>query len=264
MTRTRSIAWLARKRARSVGGVRILFYHRISDEKDVLAVSTRAFATQMAFLAEQGFRGIDVAELGRHLAEGGDDPSLIGVSFDDGYLDVAEHAATALASFGFTASVFVATAVTRGEARFSWYERQPPLIPWERIAELDRNSPLRFEAHTRTHPNLLQVDDIRAREEIAGGKRELEERLGRSVDAFCYPAGLFGPRERAIVADAGFRTAVSCEPGANTPRTDPLALHRIQVDATDRLIDIRAKVGGGHDTPPRARAAWRRLRHGVE
>ena len=259
----RSIAWLVRNRERSAGGVRILFYHRISDEKDVLAVSPRAFEMQMAFLAEHGFRGIDVADLGRHLAGGRDDPSLIGISFDDGYLDVAEHATSVLERLGFTASVFVSTAVTRGEARFSWYERQPPLIPWERIVSLDRNSPLRFEAHTRTHPNLVRVDADRAREEIVGGKRELEEQLGRSVDAFCYPAGLFGRREREIVAEAGFRTAVSCEPGSNTSRTDPLALHRIQVDATDRLIDIRAKVGGGHDTPPRARAAWRRLQHGA-
>jgi peptidoglycan/xylan/chitin deacetylase (PgdA/CDA1 family) len=229
-----------------------------------LAVSPRAFAAQMAFLAERGFRGVDVAELGRRLAEDGDDPSLIGLSFDDGYLDVAQNATATLDRFGFTASVFVATEVTSGIARFGWYEQQPPLIPWTQIVELDRASPFRFEAHTRTHPNLLHVDDARAHDEIAGGKRELEERLGREVDAFCYPAGFFGPRERAIVADAGFRTAVSCEPGVNTRRTDPLSLHRIQVDATDRLIDIRAKVGGGHDTPLRARAAWRRLRHGVE
>jgi peptidoglycan/xylan/chitin deacetylase (PgdA/CDA1 family) len=263
MTRGRSVAWVVRRRDGAAPGSRILFYHRISDDTDVLAVKPRAFAAQMAFLAEHGFRGIDVAQLGRHLAEGGDDPSLVGISFDDGYLDVAERAAPVLDRYGFTASVFVATAVTSGEATFSWYERQPPLIPWEQVVELDRNSPLRFEAHTRTHPNLLRVDDARAREEIAGGKHELEERLGRTVDAFCYPAGLFGARERGIVAEAGFRTAVSCEPGTNTPRTDPLALHRIQVDATDRLIDIRAKEGGGHDTAPRARAAWRRLRHGA-
>ena len=130
------------------------------------------------------------------------------------------------------------------------------------MIELDGDSPLRFEAHTRTHPNLLRLDDERLREEIAGGKADLEERLGRTVDVFCYPAGLFGARERAVVAESGFPLAVSCEPGTNTVATDPLALHRIQIDASDSLLDVRAKLFGGHDAPPRLRATWRRLRYG--
>ncbi|HEY4413967.1 MAG TPA: polysaccharide deacetylase family protein, partial [Gaiellaceae bacterium] len=146
---------------------------------------------------------------------------------------------------------------------FTWYRQPPPLIPWERVVELDRSSPLRFEAHTRTHPNLCVLDDGRVRDEIAGGKADLEERLGRIVDAFCYPAGLFGPRERALVEDAGFRTAVSCEPGVNTRATDPLALRRIQIDASDTLLDFRAKLLGGHDAPLRLRTAWRRRRYGA-
>jgi peptidoglycan/xylan/chitin deacetylase (PgdA/CDA1 family) len=221
----------------------------------------RKFAHQMALLAETGFRGVGVAEVGRLLASGNAAPSLVGLSFDDGFLDVAEHAAPVLERLGFTASVFLATAVTSGDASFSWYKRQPPLIPWSDVVELDRASPLRFEAHTRTHPNLLRVDDARAHDEIVGGKQELEDRLGRTVEAFCYPAGLFGPRERALVSEAGFRTAVSCEPGVNSMRTDPLALHRIQIDARDSLLDFRAKLHGGHDAPLRLRTAWRTLRY---
>jgi peptidoglycan/xylan/chitin deacetylase (PgdA/CDA1 family) len=114
-----------------------------------------------------------------------------------------------------------------------------------------------------THPNLLTVDDARARSEIGDSKRALEARLGRPVEAFCYPAGLFGPRDRELVAQAGFRVAVSCEPGVNGPSTDRLALRRIQIDSRDRLIDFRAKLGGGHDEPLPLRAFYRRLRYGT-
>lgn len=258
----RSLVWLARSRGKPAEGTRILFYHRVADDRDVLAVRTAAFEEQMALLARLGYRGVDVAELARLLAAGANDPSVVGLSFDDGYLDVAEHAAPVLERHGFTASVFISTDVTSGTASFTWYSQQPPLIPWERVVELDGRSPLRFEAHTRTHPNLLRVDDDRARDEIAGGKADLEARLGRPVDVFCYPAGLFGARERALVADAGFRAAVSCEPGVNDADTDPFALHRIQVDARDSLLDVRAKLSGGHDTPLRLRTAWRRFRYG--
>jgi len=265
VTHARSAWWLARPGSRRAGaaGARILFYHRVSRDRDVLAVDPGRFADQMALAERLGFRGVDVAELGQRLAGGEDVSSLVGLSFDDGYLDVAEWAAPVLERHGHTASVFVATAVTSGDATFSWYRTQPPLIPWERVVELDRTSPLRFEAHTRTHPNLCALDDDRAREEIAGSKRDLEERLGRTVDAFCYPAGLFGERERALAAEAGFRTAVSCEPGVNTRATDPLALHRIQIDASDSLLDFRAKLLGGHDAPLRIRSAWRRRRYGA-
>jgi peptidoglycan/xylan/chitin deacetylase (PgdA/CDA1 family) len=109
----------------------------------------------------------------------------------------------------------------------------------------------------------LTVDDARAADEIAGSKRELEERLGRRTTVFCYPAGLFGARERELVARAGFDAAVSCEPGANDASTDRFALRRIQVDHRDAEVDVRAKAAGGHDTPLPLRAVWRRVRYGM-
>lgn len=215
----------------------------------------------MALLARAGLRAVDLGEFVDALARDGA-AGLVGLSFDDAYLDVAEHALPALEEHGFTATVFVATAVTDGTTRFTWYDEQPPLIPWPEIERLDGGA-LRFEAHTITHPNLLGLDDAEAREEIAGSKRILEERLGRRVRGFCYPGGLFGPRERALVAEAGFDYAASCEPGRNDRATDVLALRRIQVDHRDALLDFRAKLGGGHDTPPPLRRAYRRLRYGA-
>jgi peptidoglycan/xylan/chitin deacetylase (PgdA/CDA1 family) len=173
---------------------------------------------------------------------------------------VAEHALPELERHGFRASVFVATAVADGRATFSWYERQPPVLGWAEIVALDRDSPLRFEAHTVTHPDLQALDRVTAAAEIGGSKVALESRLGRAVDGFCYPGGLFGPRERALVAAAGFSFATSCAPGANLPGEDPLALRRIAVDARDRLVDFRAKVEGAADRSSLARDAYRRVR----
>jgi peptidoglycan/xylan/chitin deacetylase (PgdA/CDA1 family) len=263
ITRSRSLLWLAGGARSKEGFLRILFYHRVSEDADELAVTPARFRSQMEFLAASGLRGVDVtAAWARYVA--GEPPSgLVGLSFDDGYLDVAETALPILAELGFSATVFVSTGVTEGDAAFTWYEAQPALIGWERMAELDREGTLRFEAHTITHPNLLTLSDEEARNEIEGSKAELERRLGREVTAFSYPAGLFGEREKRLVAAAGYRVAVSCEPGGNTRDTDPLALHRIQIDHRDAAVDFRAKAGGGHDRPPAARALWRRVRYGV-
>lgn len=262
-TRARSLAWARRMRERvDESGLRILFYHRISDDPDELAVGRRAFRQQMDYLASESYRVVNVVEA-VDLVEGGEQlQRAIGLSFDDGYLDVAEEALPLLADRGFRATVFVAPAVVDGWARFSWYEAQPPLLGWEEIVELDREGTLSFEAHSLTHPNLTALRDTAAREEIVGSKAALEARLGRPVQAFSYPSGLFGIRERELVAAAGFRYAVSCEPGLNTRATDRLALRRRQVDARDTLLDFRAKVGGGHDTPLPLRGVYRRRRYG--
>lgn len=263
VTRARSALWLARSRGSAdESGLRILFYHRVSDDRDELAVPPRRFREQMDYLAGAGYEVVDIVQLADLLDAGEVPERTVGLNFDDGYLDVAEHALPVLADYGFRATVFVATGVTDGRASFAWYLRQPSLLGWAEIAELDRGDTLEFEAHSVTHPNLLAVDDRRAAAEIEGSKHELEARLGRPVTALSYPAGLFGERERRLAREAGYRVAVSCEPGVNLPQTDRFALRRRQIDARDRLLDFRAKVSGGHDTPLPLRRAYRRLRYG--
>lgn len=262
-TRARSLAWARRPSPEAPErGIRILFYHRVADDRDELAVSRRAFREQMDYLASEAYRVVDVLEAVELLDAEEPPARTIGLSFDDGYLDVAEEALPLLADRGFRATVFVAPAVVDGWARFQWYGNQPAVLGWEEIVELDRDGTLRFEAHSLTHPNLTMLRDPAAREEIVGSKVALEERLGRKVDVFSYPAGVFGPRERELVVSAGFRAAVSCEPGINTPATDRFALHRRQIDARDTLLDFRAKVGGGHDSPLPLRSVYRRSLYG--
>lgn len=259
-TRGRSLAWLARGRPPAPRGLRILFYHRVADDRDELAVVPRTFAAQMDELASAGLRAVDVTTAIAAL-DAGEEAGLVALSFDDGYADVAQHALPELERHGFSATVFVATAVVDGRASFSWYERQPAVLGWDEIAALDGGA-LRFESHTATHPNLLVLDDADARAEIEDGKRELEARLGRPSTVFCYPAGLFGPREARLVRAAGYAAATSCEPGVNGPDADRFALRRTQVDARDGRLDFRAKLAGAHDAPPPLRAAWRRARYG--
>ena len=263
ITRTRSAWWLVRSRGRpDRGGIRILFYHRVSDDDDALAVSPRRFAEQMELLARSGFEVVDLAGAVELLEAGTAPPDVVALNFDDGFRDVGENALPVLERFGFKATVFLPTGVIDGTASFLWYAEQPAMLSWEEVVELDGAGTLRFEAHTVTHPNLLLLDDEASRWEIAQSKLALEKRLGRTVDAFCYPAGLFGPRERGFVEGAGYRVAVSCEPGVNRPGGDPLALRRRQIDPRDRRLDFRAKVGGGHDTPLPLRGLYRRVRYG--
>jgi peptidoglycan/xylan/chitin deacetylase (PgdA/CDA1 family) len=265
LTRARSAAWLLRAAGRHPErGVRIVMYHRVSDARDQLAVTPRRFREQMELLASEGYRVVGVSEAADLAASGELPERTLGLTFDDGYRDVAVNALPVLAEYGFRATVFVATGVTDGRRKFDWYREQPPVLGWDEVVGLDRAGTLEFEAHTVTHPNLLALDDEAAGAEIWESKGELEEHLGRPVTVFAYPAGLFGERERRLVGAAGFRFAVSCEPGLNGPATHPLALRRRQIDARDSLLDFRAKIEGGHDKPLPLRALYRRRRYGME
>jgi peptidoglycan/xylan/chitin deacetylase (PgdA/CDA1 family) len=263
-TLARSLVWHVRGRQDNVnGGLRIIFYHRVSSDRDELAVTPSRFSEQMDFLAANGYSVVRVSQAAELLASGHVPPRTLGLCFDDGYRDIAENALPILRAHGFGATVYVASGVIDGRYSFGWYERQPSLLDWDEIVELDREGIFRFGAHTISHPNLLALDEGVAFEEISLSKSALEERIGREVLSFSYPAGLFGERERGLVERAGFSLAVSCEPGVNRAETDRLSLRRIQIGPRDRLVDFRAKVGGGHDAPPRTRALYRRLRYGA-
>ena len=265
LTRARSMAWRTRTRGRcDASGLRILLYHRVSDDDDPLSLAPRRFREQMAYLAALGYTAVDLMSAVAMLDAGELPPQVLGLTFDDGFIDVRDEALPVLAEHGFRATVFVTTGVTDGRRPFPWYAAgQPPVLGWDEITALDRGGTLRFEAHTVSHPNLLSVDDAAARAEIADSRGELEQHLGRPVTAFAYPAGLYGERERRLVAEAGYTVGVTCEPGVNLASTDRLLLRRRQIDRGDSLLDFRAKIGGGHDTPLPMRGLYRRLRYGA-
>ena len=265
-TRVRSALWLLRTSGRIPrDGLRILFYHRVSADGDELSVSPRRFREQMAALAETGLEVVDVVEATRRLFMTGSTPvGVVGLSFDDGYRDVAEEALPVLERHGFRATVFVATGLIDRTTPVTWCRGvAPALLSWPEIRNLDRLGALRFEAHSLTHRNLLSLDDREAWVEIAHAKEVLEGRLEREVDAYCYPGGLMTERELAFAQEAGYKLAVSCEPGANYPDADRFALRRLQIDARDTLLDFRAKLGGGHDSALPGRTLYRRLRYGA-
>jgi peptidoglycan/xylan/chitin deacetylase (PgdA/CDA1 family) len=262
LTKARSLAWDYRPGPPAAsGGFRILFYHRVSDDRDLLAVTPADFRRHMDMLADERFAVLDLLTAWQALGRGELPPRAIVLNFDDGYRDFAEQAWPVLREHGFPATVFIAPGLVDGTARMSWYQRQPPLLSWADIGGLQRQG-VRFEPHTMTHPNLGVLGDDEVWQEIADSRAVLEQRLGGRRVAFCYPGGRAGERERRTVADAGLLLGVGCEPGMVDASTDPRWLPRIAVGRYDGVRDVRAKAEGGHDRPLPGRDVYRTLRYG--
>ncbi len=179
-TRARSAAWLMRTRGRlDTSGLRILFYHRVSDDRDELAVTPKAFTEQMDYLASESYRVVDVLTAIDLLDSGEPLARTVALSFDDGYLDIADHALPILSERGFRATVFVSPAVTDGRTSFTWYREQPALLTWEDILELDRDGTLALRGAHADPPQLART----RHEHRTGGDRGLESRSSRIASA---------------------------------------------------------------------------------
>jgi peptidoglycan/xylan/chitin deacetylase (PgdA/CDA1 family) len=79
-------------------------------------------------------------------------------------------------------------------------------LSWPMLAEMQRGG-LTVGSHTRTHALLTRESAARMLEETAGARRELESRLGTTIDHFAYPDGAFDTETVETVARAGYRFA---------------------------------------------------------
>lgn len=88
-------------------------------------------------------------------------------------------------------------------------------------------------AHTRSHPHLALLSAEHHEDEVSGSRRDLEEILGEPVEHFAYPnpggGGAVPDAAREAVRRAGFRTAVTSNPGPLEPGIDLLRIPRLGV-----------------------------------
>jgi peptidoglycan/xylan/chitin deacetylase (PgdA/CDA1 family) len=138
----------------------------------------------------------------------------------------------------------------------------PANLSLAEAAALDRHPLVAIGAHSLSHPVLANESDAEAERQIRGSVEQLTGLLGRPVRHFAYPngaAGLdYGPREQALLAAAGIELAFATDSGYVSSNTDPLAIPRAGLAASDR------------ETPPWILAkllllpVWDRLRQDEE
>lgn len=206
--------------------VPILTYHHVgipSGKWRLNTVSEKSFEFQMSFLKRHGFHVISFADLqdgiqrGRLFAR-----NDVVLQFDDGYEDNYKYAFPVLKKYGFPASIFL----------ISDKIGTPNFLTWDEIKEMEKYGIL-AGAHTRHHVYLPTQTLEKARDEIAGSKKIIEDHLGHSIDYFCYPTGGFTEETKALVKSAGYKAAVTTNRGKDRFNIDLFELKRIHMRNAD-------------------------------
>jgi peptidoglycan/xylan/chitin deacetylase (PgdA/CDA1 family) len=110
-------------------------------------------------------------------------------------------------------------------------ENQRVMMTWNQARKLAAQGHI-VGSHTMTHPNMAHVrGDGELREEFVLSKERLEQELGQPAIHFSYPCPIldphWSPRTVDLSRQAGYRTAVTTNPGLVRQGDDPLTLHRI-------------------------------------
>jgi peptidoglycan/xylan/chitin deacetylase (PgdA/CDA1 family) len=220
-------------------GLPILTYHKLGPRPagvkiKGLYVSQNLFERQMAELAKlkmvvPGYgKSLEVPAPSRTVA----------LTFDDGFVNVLQYGLKPLSKHGFRAIEFLVAdrlggwnewEILQGEAR-------------EKLMDISQAKEWlaaghEIGSHTLTHLFLTRIKPEQAREEIFASKKKLEDLFGISIRHFCHPYGDWNEAIRDLVIEAGYESACTTQPGANTVETSRFELKRFT--ARHRSISIR-------------------------
>lgn len=98
------------------------------------------------------------------------------------------------------------------------------IATWEDLGSMDPRI-VTVGSHTLTHAILPSLTGAELEKEVAGSRREIEERLQRTADLFAYPNGDYNPEVYACVR-RHYRSAVAVFEGRIDASTDPYVLPR--------------------------------------
>lgn len=225
----------------------VLMYHSVAPyDQDPYLVTVRParFEQQLRWLDRRGLRGTSMCELLAARRDGAD-RRLVGLTFDDGYADFAEHVLPALARFGFTATVFVIADLLGGCN--SWDEAGPrkALMTAGQIRQAAASG-MEIGSHGRQHVSLAPTDNGSAggdfldvlTAEVAGSRAILQEVSGQEVSGFCYPYGHLDALAVNAVRSAGYHYGCAIW---RSPLTGLHALPRTYIGDRDGSLRLLAK-----------------------
>jgi peptidoglycan/xylan/chitin deacetylase (PgdA/CDA1 family) len=244
-------------------GIPVLMYHALtannitSSGKKNVAVSVKAFRTQMHWLHTNGYRTLNAQQVENYLKRNSlPYGKYCMLTFDDGYLSWHRYARDILAEYSFTATAFISTAYINelyDLPDFSLDEADRPLT-WEEIKDLSDQG-WSIQAHGHYHHRWANLPTEDLAEDIFICKNLIEQHIGTPVNYVAYPYGVYSSRTLRLLDKIGVSAGYSVHDGMLTPSADILRLPRIEINSLDTIASFQNKVCTGYASGTRAIAS---------
>lgn len=219
--------------------VPILTYHVIAPwnvarayARPNLAIDPVLFDAQLRALHAAGWRTMTVAALADALAAGSvPQPRTFVLTIDDGHSDGFTYALPILQRYGFVATFYVVAGRVGDRDNLSWSQIRTLIAAGMEIGD-----------HTLGHRSLAQLPAAEVRAQVDGAQGRFLAAIGSAPTTFAYPFGSFDAEVVAAIALAGFRMAVTTDPGATESWNRRLEVPRLEIGPSFPPAEVLAKV----------------------
>lgn len=225
----------------------ILTYHSISippkhSKIKSICVSKARFKLHMLILKTLGYQAISMRELVPYL-KGEKTGKVLGLTFDDGYLDNHTHAIDILKKFKFTATCYIVTD-NIGEYNKWDIDKGVSKKKLMNITELKQWMDAGFElgSHTLSHQDLTKCDNQNLLNEISDSKSKLELLFNTTIESFCFPYGKFNQEALSIIELSGYSNATTTSRGSASTKDNLYTLPRINIAKRTGVIKFLIKL----------------------
>lgn len=217
--------------------VPILMYHYVgelpanSDRYRVnLTISPERFNDHMAYLAQEGYSTISIADLDTALRFGASLPEKpIVLTFDDGYTDHYSHVFPILQTYGFTGTFFIVTQFAD--------DNRNGYMNWGQIVELS-SAGMSIEPHSKTHADLRNRNLEFLTYEIVGSIESIAHYTGREPRVFSYPGGFYDENTLRVIASTNLLRAVTTRHGAWHGTYNRFELSRLRISNNTGIPEL--------------------------
>ncbi len=238
-------------RTLSLRPIPILTYHQIATTPPKgtpyrsLVVAPEDFARQMQMLKVLGYQGLSMGALMPYL-QGEKVGRVVGITFDDGYLNNLQNALPILRKYGFSSTCYVVSGLL-GQTNIWDRGKGIPQVPLMTASELRLwlQGGQEVGAHTRHHVHLPSLEADVCDDEIRGCKMDLETLLEQQVAHFCYPYGEFDARHVSATRDAAYLTATTTQRGRYAPEGNLFRVPRITVVRRTTRLGLWLRIAFG-------------------
>ena len=236
----------------------ILTYHQIAQAPArgapmrSLYVSPDAFAQQMRTLSLLGYQGLSMTSLMPYL-RGEKTGKVVGITFDDGYVNNLENAAGVLKKFNFSSTCYVVSELL-GKTNVWDHDIGIAPAPLMDLSQLLHwiASGQEVGSHTQHHVDLTAIDKQTSQEEILNSRVSLSQQLNTDIQQFCYPYGRYDPEHADMVKASGYLAATTTLRGKVHRGDNAFELRRIPVVRSTSLPQFIFKILSSYEDRYRA------------